>query len=216
MTTGAIDLELEPREVIGKKVRQLRRQGIIPVHLYGPGYDSRSMQCQTQRLVQALAAAGGSTPISITVKGERGTVLAFTREIQWNPRRDDLVHVDLLVVDSSRPVTAQVPIVLNGESPGAQMAGGTIGQLLWFLDVQALPLEMPAQVDIDLETLTEVDSAVRAGDLELPPGVDMLTDAEELIARVELPRVEEEEEEEEPEDGEETEDGEAAEEEPAE
>jgi large subunit ribosomal protein L25 len=173
-----------------KKVKRLRREGIIPVHLYGPGFESRSLQCQAQRLIGVLSAAGGSTPISITIQGESGTQLAFAREIQWNPKRDDIVHVDLLVADTSRPVSAQVAIVLNGESPGARIVSGTVMQQLRFMDVQALPLEMPAQIDIDLETLTEPDGVIRAGDVELPANVTRLTDADELIARIELPRVE--------------------------
>ena len=190
MTTGAIDLELQPRELMRKKVKQLRRDGIIPVHLYGPGFDSRALQCQAQRLIGVLSAAGGSTPISITIQGESGTQLAFAREIQWNPKRDDIVHVDLLVADTSRPVSAQVSIVFVGDSPGARNVSGTVMQTLRFMDVQALPLEMPGQIEIDLEILTEPDSVLRAGDIELPPNVTRLTDADELVARIELPRVE--------------------------
>ena len=209
MTTGAIELELEPRALLGKKVRRLRREGIIPVHLYGPGFDSRALQCQAHRLIQVLAAAGGSTPISITVQGESGTQLAFAREIQWNPKRDDIVHVDLLVADTSRPVSAQVAIVFSGDSPGARTVSGTVMQTLRFLDVQALPLEMPSQIDIDLETLTEPDGVIRAGDIELPANITRLTDADELIARIELPRVEVVEEVEEAEEVEGEEPGEA-------
>jgi large subunit ribosomal protein L25 len=190
MTTGAIDLELEPRTLIGKKVQRLRRQGIIPVHLYGPDTDSRALQCQSQRLIQALSAAGASTPINITIQGESETQLAFAREIQWDPRRGDIVHVDLLVADSFKPVSAQVAIVLIGESPGARAIGGAAVQQLRFLDVQALPMEMPGQIEIDLETLTESDGVIRAGDLDLPAGVTRLTDADEVMVRVEGPRVE--------------------------
>ena len=96
MTTGSINLELEPRELLGKKVSRLRKEGIIPVHLYGSGVESRSLQCQAQALIQVLSAAGGSTPINITISGEKGAHLAFAREIQWDPKRDDIIHVDLL------------------------------------------------------------------------------------------------------------------------
>ena len=190
MTTGAIDLELEPRTVLGKKVNRLRKGGIMPVHLYGAGFESRPMQCQTQRLIQVLSAAGGNTPISITIIGEPGTQLAFAREVQWNPKRDDIIHVDLMVADTSRPVSAQVPIVLVGESPGARSVSGTIVHQLRTLDVEALPLEMPNQIEFDLSVLTEPDGVVRAGDLELPANVTRLSDADELIVRIELPRVE--------------------------
>ena len=193
MTTEAIKLELEPRNVLGKKVRQLRRSGIIPIHLYGPGVESRSLQCQSQRLIQALALAGGNTPISISIQGEPGDQLAFAREIQWDPRRDDIFHVDLLVAEADRPVSAQVPIVLVGESPGAKTARGTIMQQLRQLDVQALPLEMPSQAEVNLALLTEPDSVIRAADISLPSNVTLLTDLEVVVVRIELPRVEVEE-----------------------
>ena len=90
MTTNAVQIELDPRELMGKKVGRLRRAGIVPVHLYGPGMEPRALQCQASRLIQALATAGGATPIHITINGESGNHLAFAREIQWDPRRDDL------------------------------------------------------------------------------------------------------------------------------
>ena len=190
MTTEAIKLELAPRDMLGKKVKQLRRAGIIPVHLYGPGIESRSLQCESPRLIQVLAQAGGNTPISVAVRGEEGNQLAFAREIQWDPRRDEVLHVDLLVAEANRPVSAQVPIILSGESPGARLVGGTIVHQLRLLDVQALPLEMPAQVEIDLAALTEPDAAIRVSDISLPSNVTVLTDSEELVVRIELPRVE--------------------------
>jgi large subunit ribosomal protein L25 len=194
MTTQAITLELEPRELLGKKVKQLRRTGIIPVHLYGPGVESRSLQCQAQKLIQVLVRAGGSTPITVTVRGGQGSHLAFVREIQWDPRRDDLLHVDLLVAEANRMVRAQVPITLVGESPGARIAGGTIMHQLHELDVEALPLEMPSQAEVDLALLTEPDGVVRAGDINLPSNVTVLTDLDEVVVRIELPRVVAEEE----------------------
>lgn len=192
MTTNAVQLDLEPRALVGKKVGRLRRDGVIPVHLYGPGIAPRALQCSGPRLIQALSLAGASTPISIKIQGESGTHLAFAREIQWDPRRDDLLHVDLLAADISRPVTAQVNIVLSGESPGARVAGGTVMQQLRTIDVQALPLEMPALVDIDLAELTEPDGTIRVGDIVLPEAVTILTDPEEVVARIELPRAAEE------------------------
>ena len=192
MTTNAIQLELEPRELTGKKVRRLRRAGIVPVHLYGPGMEPRSLQCQVGRLIRVLAQAGGATPITITIQGESETHLAFAREIQWDPRRDDLLHVDLLAAEVSRPVTAQVPIVLTGESPGARNVNGTVMQQLRAVDIQALPLEMPSQIEIDLAVMEEPDSVIRASDLVIPENATLLTDSEELVARIELPRVAEE------------------------
>ena len=179
--------------MLGKKVKNLRRAGVIPVHLYGPGVDSRSLQCQAQKLIKVLYSAGGNTPILVSIQGESGNQLAFAREIQWDPKRDTIFHVDLLVAEADRPVTAQVPIVLIGESPGARMVGGTVLQQLRQLDVQALPLEMPNQAEVDLSMLTEPDGVIRVGQISLPSNVSVLTDSEVVVVRIELLRTEAEE-----------------------
>ena len=188
MTTSAVQLELQPRELLGKKVGRLRRAGIIPVHLYGPGIESRALQCAGRQLIPALAAAGASSPITVTIEGEAGSHLAFAREIQWDPTRDAVLHVDLMAADVSRPVTAQVTIALEGEAPGAARSGGNVSQLLFTIDVSALPLDMPAQAEVDLGIMTTEDSVIRAGDIPLSSAVALLTDPEEMVARIDVPR----------------------------
>lgn len=193
MTTESISLELSPREVLGKKVKRLRQQGVIPVHLYGPGVDPQPLQCETTKLVDVLVRAGGNTAVTVTVQGGRETHLAFAREIQWGPRRDDILHVDFLAVDASRPVSAQVPITLIGDSPGARTAGGTVMQQLRDLNVEALPLEVPRELELDLSMLTEPDGVLRAADIVIPGNVTLLTDPEDVVVRIEVLRVIEEE-----------------------
>lgn len=188
MTTSAVQLELQPRELMGKKVGRLRRAGIIPVHLYGPGIESRALQCAARQLIPILAAAGASSPISVSIKGEQSSHLAFAREIQWDPTRDTVLHVDLLAADVSRTVTAQVNVVFVGEAPGAVRTGGNVSQLLFSIDVSALPLDMPAQAEVELAVMTSDDSVIRAGDIPLPQEVILLTDPEELVARIDVPR----------------------------
>jgi len=190
MTTNAVEIELNPRELMGKKVGRLRRAGIVPVHLYGPGMESLALQCNASQLIRVLATAGGATPIHITIQGEPGNHLAFAREIQWDPKRDDLLHVDLLAADVSRPVTAQVPIVLIGESAGARTVSGTVMHQLRTVDIQALPLEMPSAIELDISVMEEPDSVIRVSDLLIPENATLLSDVEELVVRIELPRVE--------------------------
>ena len=193
MTTASISLELSPREVLGKKVKRLRQQGVIPVHLYGPGVDPQPLQCETTKLVDVLVRAGGNTAVTVTVQGGQETHLAFAREIQWDPRRDDILHVDFLAVDASRPVSAQEPITLIGESPGARTAGGTVMQQLRDLNVEALPLEVPRELELDLTMLTEPDGVLRAADIVIPGNVTLLTDPEDVVVRIEVLRAVEEE-----------------------
>jgi len=190
MTTNAVEIELNPRELMGKKAGRLRRAGIVPVHLYGPGMEPRALQCNASQLIRVLATAGGATPIHITIQGEPGNHLAFAREIQWDPKRDDLLHVDLLAADVSRPVTAQVPIVLIGESAGARTVSGTVMHQLRTVDIQALPLEMPSEIELDISVMEEPDSVIRVSDLSIPENATLLSDVEDLVVRIELPRVE--------------------------
>ena len=184
-----ITLTLQPRIDLGKKVRRLRRGGIIPVHLYGPGITSQPLQCEGRELIRVLTRAGGNTPISITIEGEVDEHLAFVREIQWNPIKGDLFHVDFLRAEATQRVSVEVPIALTGESPGAREMGGTVVQQLYSLMVEALPLDMPRDIGIDLSTLDQPDSVIRAGDLQLPPGATLVTDPGALIVRIEAARV---------------------------
>ena len=190
MTTNAVEIELNPRELMGKKAGRLRRAGIVPVHLYGPGMEPRALQCNASPLMRVRPPAGAATPIHITIQGEPGNHLAFAREIQWDPKRDDLLHVDLLAADVSRPVTAQVPIVLIGESAGARTVSGTVMHQLRTVDIQALPLEMPSEIELDISVMEEPDSVIRVSDLLIPENATLLSDVEELVVRIELPRVE--------------------------
>jgi len=188
MTTQAIQLDLEVRVILGKKVKTLRKAGIIPVHLYGPGVDDKALQCDQSTLIRALSQAGGTTPIIINVPDEVTDQLVFAREIQWEPVRGNILHVDLLAVRTDQRVTAQVPISLTGDSPGAREAGGTVILQLREVSVEAMPLEIPNEIIVDLAQLTDPNGAIRAGDLELGNNITLTTDIEEVVARIEVAR----------------------------
>jgi large subunit ribosomal protein L25 len=102
MTTQAVSIELEPRTVLGKKVKTLRRAGIIPVNIYGAGMESRAMQCEERPLLRALNAAGGEEgqPMRLTVAGESTQFVARAADIQWAPRTGGILHVDFQTVSA--------------------------------------------------------------------------------------------------------------------
>ncbi len=185
-----IALKLEPRFILGKRVKRLRREGITPVHLYGSGIEPRSLQCGTPNLLKALAEAGANTPVTLLVDGEKGEQLAFAREIQWNPLRGTVLHVDFLGAELTTRVIAEVPLVLTGSSEGARQAGGTLMQQLRTVQVEALPLEMPRELEVDVSQLTSPDRVLRVEDVLLPPGVTLVTDPSEPVARIEVAREE--------------------------
>jgi large subunit ribosomal protein L25 len=188
--TDRLTLTLQTREALGRKVKALRRGGIVPVHLYGPNIASQSLQCESRELIKVLAQAGRNNTVTITVQGEKEEHLAFVREIQWNPIRGDLFHVDFLRAELTQRVAAEVPVVMVGDSPGARQAMGTVVQQLRTVNVVALPLEMPSQLTLDLSTLTEPDGVLRAGDASLPEGATLLTAPDTVVARIQVARAE--------------------------
>lgn len=100
MTTPTVSVQLEPRDTLGKKVKALRREGIVPAHLYGRGVESRPLQCEVRTLLQAISRSGGEygQPLRVTIAGESGEYTAVASEIQWQPRTGDVLHVDFRTV----------------------------------------------------------------------------------------------------------------------
>ena len=182
-----ITLSLETRTIMGKQVKKLRKAGTVPVHLYGPSISPRFLQCATPDLLRVLVQAGSNAPVFVTLPDSGEEHLAFVREVQWDPLRGTLLHVDLLQTELSQRLAAEVPIVLEGESQAAREAGGTVGQVLRTLSVEALPLDMPGDIRVDVSVLTDDSNVLRAGDVSLPGNVTLLTDPEEMVARIELP-----------------------------
>ena len=185
-----ISLVLEKRTVLGKKVKALRRQRIVPVHLYGPGIQSQALQLGSQELVKAITSAGRNTPLQVRVKGERKRHLTFVREVQWDPMRGDLLHVDFMRVEVTHRMRADVPIELVGEAPALREHRATVVQNVSSVAVEALPLNIPQRIEADISLLTDMDKEIRARDLPLPEGVILLSSGDDLIARPELLREE--------------------------
>lgn len=188
-----LSITLSPRELTGKKVSQLRRAGVVPVHFYGPGVDSASLQVEFSTLRKVLISAGRNVPITVTVDGQDGEDICFVRETQIHPVTEELLHVDFYRVDVSQTVRAEVPIILEGEPPAVLNLGGILLQPFDTLEVEALPLDMPEAFRVDVTVLEDFTSSVRIGDLEVAEGVSILRDPVEMIARVVAPRIEEEE-----------------------
>ena len=195
MTIQPLSLQLEPRTVVGKKVRHLRRQGIIPVHLYGKGTDSVNLQGDATEVLRIVVQAGGNIPVSVSVAGHSTPSLAFIREIQRNPLTETLLHVDFYQVPMTEVTQAEVPIYLVGEAPAVRMQGGVLLQALHTIQMEALPLDMPQYVELDLSGLDDFEKALHISDVTVGENMTVLNDPDEMIARVNAPRVVVEEEE---------------------
>ncbi len=194
VTNERPSITLSDRQVVGKKVRTLRREGFIPVHYYGRGMESLTLQASTGMLRKVVDEAGANIPIEVDVEGTDGSDICFVREVQWHPVNGSLLHVDFMRVDITERVTAEVPITLTGQSEAVRELGGVIIQPFQTLPVEALPLDMPKEVIVDVTPLRMFGDAVRVGEIELEGESEILRDDDDLLVTVQEPRIEIEEE----------------------
>jgi len=189
-----LTLKARPRQVVGKKTRFLRRQGITPAHLFGHGLDSLALQCATPELKQTIARAGMTRIINLAIEGDKQPRSVFIREIQREPLGGGLLHVDFYQVKMTEKIKADVPIILVGEAPALKEKGRTIAHSLTELSVECLPDELPPQIEVDLSGLEEVEQAIFVRDIALSPGVTVLDEPDQLVVKVSAVRMEVEEE----------------------
>ena len=201
-------VELHPRSIMGKKVNRLRRQGIVPVHVYGTDQAPQYLQVEAQILRRLLPRVGTNVPVNVAVAGEKDGAICFVREVQRHPVTDELLHVDFMRVDASRRMRVEVPITLQGIAPAARQLGGTLVQQLPVLLVECLPMEVPERLDLDVSVLDEFEKSLYVRDIAVGASVTVLTPPDELVCRVLQPRLIEEEEVEVEEEGVEVEEGE--------
>jgi large subunit ribosomal protein L25 len=188
-----LKIEASQREILGKKTRFLRREGVTPTHLFGHGLKSMPLQCDTAELQRIIARAGMTRLIDLEVEGDRQPRSVFIREIQREPLSGGLFHVDFYQVKRTEKIRADVPIVLVGEAPAMKERGRTLTHSLTSLSVESLPDKLPPQIEIDLSPLEEVEQAVFVRDITLSPEVTVFTDPDQMVVRVSEAMVVEEE-----------------------
>jgi len=193
----------KPRKLFGRKVKSLRREGIIPANIFGKKTKSISIQLEHKLLLKLIKDAGETSLINLTVEGEKGSRAVLISGYAQNPVTDVLLHVDFHQVDLTKKTTATVPVVLIGDSP-AVAEGDTLVTLKSDIDVEALPADLPESIEIDISTLTEVGNSILAKDLKLDrTKITLEIDEDETIIAIQAARVAEVEPEEELAEGEE-------------
>ncbi|MDY7076122.1 MAG: 50S ribosomal protein L25 [Chloroflexota bacterium] len=196
--TEQIELIATKRTVFGKQVKQLRREGWTPGVMYGHGFDSIPLQFKTRYLQQLLSHVSGSQLVSIKVQDQEKSETALVRDVQRDPIRQKVLHVDLYRVQMTERLTAEVPLEMIGESPVTEAKEGILLQDISAIEVECLPGDLVDAIEVNLSSLVEIDQAIHVRDLAIPAGIDVLTDPDEMIVHL-VPleaEVEEEEEEE--------------------
>jgi large subunit ribosomal protein L25 len=201
MAGERIRLDVKPRDDAGSAVaRRLRANGMIPGVLYGAGKKAHPFTVDERELRRVLTGEHGLHAIlDVVFDGQKTEHHAVLKEYQLDPVRPRLLHVDLHEVRLDQVIQTQVAVEPVGESPGVK-EGGALTLVLREVNVEALPMEVPDRLELDISDMTIGDS-LRVADLAVPEGVQLLDEPDSVVAtvtpptKVEEPEVEEEEEE---------------------
>jgi large subunit ribosomal protein L25 len=181
----------EPREIVGKSVNALRRQGLLPAVVYGQGKASQPISLDARTFDELRRHVTRNTLVDLKV-GSGRAVPVLLQGIHEHPVRRHPIHVDFYVVKMTEELTVDVPVVQVGESYAAEKLGGMVMHLREHVSARALPGDLPASLELDITPLRDFDAVLHVRDLVVPDGVTVLTDPDEPLARVQPPRVEEE------------------------
>lgn len=178
-----------PREITGKKVSQLRRQGILPANVFGRGLDSRAIQVDSREFMRTVRSAGVRSMFELRVEGEKEPRYVILRGLTRAGGMGDPLHADFYQVDLKRPITTTVNLRIVGEAPAVRDLAGTLIQSLETVAVRCLPLDIPDAIEVDVAPLKGFDVTISVGDLVAPAGVEILTDPSINIVTVNPPRI---------------------------
>ena len=181
---ATFELKATKRHVEGKKVQALRRQGVTPAHLFGPGVESLAIQCDTPALKNVLVDAGHTQLVSLKLGHEHHPRTVMIREVQIDNFKGGVLHVDFYQVNLAEAIRVNVPIVLIGESAAAKMKGNSLVQELNDLTVQCLPANIPSKIEVDVTPLVAADQMIRIKDLQVIPDVTIVNEPGVVVARI--------------------------------
>lgn len=184
-------LQASSRTVTGKKVAYLRRDGRLPAVVYGRGLASDSVSVDAHEFEQLRRHAGPNTLIDLTIDGGKATPI-LVQGVQLHRVTRQPLHADLYVVRMTEELTVDVPLVSEGTSDAVENAGGMLLHVLENVRVRALPDHLPQSIHYTIESLATFDDAIYVRDLAIPADATLLTDGDEIVAKVLPPRVEEE------------------------
>ncbi len=166
-----------------KKPQALRKEGLIPAIIYGKHLKTPlAIACKRNDLIKKYKEAGYSTPL--TIDGDGIDQLVLIQDIQVDPVSDELIHVDFLAINKDEKVTTEIPLKLVGESSIEKLGEGKIQLLKDFIEVEALPQDLPHDITIDISTIQSMHDVIVVGDLKISDKVRVLDDPEQALVTV--------------------------------
>jgi len=184
-----LELEAKKRGILGKKVKALRTQGFIPAELYGRGIENTHITVPAKEFVNIYNQAGENTLVMLKVDGEEKPVLIHGTD--YDTLSDTYRAADFYQVRMDEKTTADVPLVLVGESPAVKDMGGVLVTVMDEVEVEALPADLPHELEIDISGLTEIGASIHARDIKVSAGVKLLVDLDTVLITVSEKQAEE-------------------------
>ncbi len=175
-------IDAQPRTVVGKQVKQLRRNGLIPAVIYGQD-DVTNIQLDNFEIRRVLRKAGSNDLINLNVLGSTRT--ALVRDVQKHPVRGDLLHIDFYEVNMRETLTTEVELIMTGIAKPVKDGLGSVTQILHMLEIECLPDALVSEIEFDAGMIQTPDDNIHVKDLPVPPGVTFLADPELLVATFE-------------------------------
>ena len=189
------ELRTRSRTVIGKQVRQMRAKEWVPAVVYGPDQAARSIEAPERALGQVLRSAGSTALVDLFVDEEPAATAVLAREVQRNPLNGRLVHVDFYQVRLTEKVKTSPPIHFHGEPAPVKAGLAVLLHSMTQVEVECLPTDLIQGIDVDVAGLANVGDAIFVRDLQVPAGVTVLADPNEVVASLVAVRIIKEEEE---------------------
>lgn len=179
-----IELQTATRKILGKKVKFLRRQGVIPVHLFGHGVESLSLQSEAAQLQRVLAKAGKTKIVSLKLDKDKKPRNVMIRETQRDTLTGELLHVDFYQVRMTEKIQVDIPILLVGEAPALKSKDNMMAQELYNLTIESLPDKIPPSVELDVSSLAEAEQSIHVRDITLAEGITIINDPEHMVVKI--------------------------------
>ncbi len=177
-------LKVQARKITGRKIKSLRREGILPANIFGKKIKSQSIQADYGEFEKLFAKAGETSIIELDLNGKISPVLVSN--VHKDPVKGLFVHVDFHQVDLKEKVKAAVPVEITGEAPAEKDGKGVLVQLVNELEVEAFPMDLPESLTVDVSGLTDINAFVTVKDLKVDRSkVQIEMSDDEIVAKVE-------------------------------
>lgn len=178
-----IPLEAKSRTLLGRKVKQLRKEGLIPAHVFGHKIETIHVEVKAGEFRKVYEKAGETGVIALSVEGKAHPVLV--RSLQIHPLTDEIQHIDFYQVNLSEKVKVNVPLEIVGEAPAVEKKIGLLLTPVTEVEVEALPTDLPESITVDVSNLAAIDDAIKVADLKIDRSkIEVLAEPELVVAQI--------------------------------